>query len=101
MLSLHTHFSKPVFERYRSFCRWNGISYEIAKKTALFYAKKQKSQKMRFDHYAPGTFICTPKTVSSIHNLFNEHFLQLGLFSKVFCCVKTDEVEVDCYLKLV
>ena len=35
------------------------------------------------------------------NNLFNKHFLSLVFFSKVFCCVKTDEVEVDCYSILV
>ena len=37
------------------------------------------------------------------NNLFNKHFLQLVFLQKysVICCVKTVEVEVDCYLKLV
>ena len=56
VLSLHTHFSKPFFELYRSFFRWNDISYETTEKTASFCARKQKSQKMKFDHYAPGPF---------------------------------------------
>ena len=36
----------------------------------------------------------------NLNNLFNKHFLKL-IFSKAFCRVKTDEMEVDCYLKLV
>ena len=46
----------PFFERYRSFFRWNDISYETTEKTESICAKKQKSQKMEFDHYAPGPF---------------------------------------------
>ena len=48
----------PFFERYRSFFRWNDISYETTEKTVSIRAKKQKSQKMKFDHYAPGPFNC-------------------------------------------
>ena len=35
------------------------------------------------------------------NNLFNEHFPKLIYFSKVFCRVKTVEVEVDCHPKMV
>ena len=56
VLSLHAHFSMPFFERYRSFFRWNDNSYETTEKTVSICAKKQKSQKMEFDHYAPGSF---------------------------------------------
>ena len=44
----------PFFERYRSFFRWNDISYETTEKLHHFVQKKQKSQKIEFDHYAPG-----------------------------------------------
>ena len=36
----------------------------------------------------------------NFNNLFNKHFPKL-IFSKAFCHVKTDEMEVDRYLKLV
>ena len=49
-------FFMPFFERYRSLFCWNDISYETTEKTASFRAKKQKSQKMEFDNYAPRFF---------------------------------------------
>ena len=36
----------------------------------------------------------------NFNNLFNKHFPRL-IFSKAFCRLRTDEMEVDCYLKLV
>ena len=42
------------------------------------------------------------QTQFKFNNLFNKQFLKLGFFFlKVFCRVKTGEVEVDCYLMLV
>ena len=40
---------------------------------------------------------------SKFNNLFKKHFLWLVFFQKysVSCCVKTVEVEGDCYFKLV
>ena len=35
------------------------------------------------------------------NNLFNKHFPQARFFSEAFCREITDEMEVDCYLKLV
>ena len=48
-------------------------------------------------------FVQGPRqTRLKFNNLFNKQFMKLGFFfSKVFCCVKTGEVEVDCYLMLV
>ena len=37
----------------------------------------------------------------NFNNSFNKHFPLAKFFSKAFCRVKTDEMEVDCYLKLV
>ena len=49
-------FSNLFFERSRLFFRWNDISFETTKKTVAISAKKQKSQKIEFNHYGPGHF---------------------------------------------
>ena len=56
-LSLHTHFSKPFFNDIDRTAAGTIFHIKTTEKTAPFYAKKKKSQKMEFDHYAPGLFI--------------------------------------------
>ena len=45
VLSLHTHFSMPFFERYRSFFRWNNIWYETTEKNCINFVQKNRNGK--------------------------------------------------------